>query len=78
MVIAGVEAVVTHRDDCQVNYICAYLRLLAYELGTLTMRQAALFLEDLAGEYRRRGPEYVYRDHDDWDEIFRYSAIFLL
>ncbi|KAK8019888.1 hypothetical protein PG990_005026 [Apiospora arundinis] len=78
MVMAGVEAVVTYRDDHQVAYICSYLRLLAMELGTFTMRQAARFLEDLASTYQKKGATYEYKGRADWDEIFRYSAIFLL
>lgn len=77
MVVAGVEAVVKHRDYIQVSRISTWLRLLTSELGTLTMRQAAKFLERLSSVYQRRGPDYQYKGGTDWDDMFGKGSMFL-
>ncbi|KAL4912047.1 hypothetical protein BDW62DRAFT_206843 [Aspergillus aurantiobrunneus] len=69
LTIAGVYSVVGKRNRSDVEYI---LYEMTAELGTLCMRDAAVFLqrlwEDSAGG----------RVQDGWDEIFRDAPLFLL
>lgn len=77
MVLAGVEAIVTYHDYRQADCISKWLRYLTLELGTMTMRQAARFLDRLSADYKIRGVTYRYKGHTDWDEMFHDGSMFL-
>ncbi|KAL3466147.1 fungal pheromone mating factor STE2 GPCR-domain-containing protein [Aspergillus heterothallicus] len=75
LAIAGVHCATEHRNREDYEYICERLYEMTAVLGTLCMRDAAVFIRRLwgeAGEVRLRGGAM------SWDEIFRDAPLFLL
>ncbi|KAH6676956.1 hypothetical protein F5X68DRAFT_246002 [Plectosphaerella plurivora] len=73
MVIAGVEAVYLG-DNEHLQSLQSRLLGVSRDLGTLAMRDAAVFLADLWDKSRRQGPN----SHLSWDKIFSRSPLFLM
>ncbi|KAL4863908.1 fungal-specific transcription factor domain-containing protein [Aspergillus spectabilis] len=76
LALAGVQSVVLKRDRNDFNYICARLYEMTAELGTLCMRDAAVFLRRLWLE--ASASESNGRLLLAWDEIFKEAPLFLL
>ncbi|KAL4792243.1 fungal-specific transcription factor domain-containing protein [Aspergillus venezuelensis] len=75
LVVAGVHCAVRNRDRNDFDYICARLYEMAAELGTVSMRDAALFLRRLWAETSSLGPDWTLKT---WDDIFVDAPLFLL
>jgi hypothetical protein len=76
LAMAGVQSVVLKRDRIDFDYIGARLYNMTAELGTLCMRDAAVFLERLwvgASASESNGHRLL-----TWDEIFKEAPLFLL
>ncbi|KAL4881759.1 fungal-specific transcription factor domain-containing protein [Aspergillus karnatakaensis] len=78
LAIAGVQSVVFRHDSNDFEYICAGLYEMTAELGTLCMRDAAVFLRQLWAETRASALEATERRMFTWDEIFKEAPLFLL
>ncbi|KAF2996029.1 hypothetical protein E8E13_002445 [Curvularia kusanoi] len=76
MVINGVEAI-TRNDERQLRFLCEKLEQMTIDLGTLSMREAGIFLDELwTNTMTKRGETsdvYV-----DWDTIFVQAPLFLM
>jgi hypothetical protein len=75
LAIAGVQCAMERRSRDDYEYICGRLYEMTAVLGTLCMRDAAVFIQRLWGdskEMRVRGGGMT------WDEIFRDAPLFLL
>ncbi|CEL07659.1 hypothetical protein ASPCAL10815 [Aspergillus calidoustus] len=75
LAIAGVQCAMVRRSRDDYEYICGRLYEMTAVLGTLCMRDAAVFIQRLWGdseEMRVRGGGMT------WDEIFRDAPLFLL
>ncbi|KAL4964269.1 Zn(II)2Cys6 transcription factor [Aspergillus stella-maris] len=75
LVVAGVHSTVCNRDRENFGYICARLYEMAADLGTLSMRDAVLFLQGLWIETSSSRPDATLRT---WDDIFVDAPLFLL
>jgi hypothetical protein len=77
MVICGIESV-AKQDESQLQFLCESLEQTTTDLGTLSMREAAVFLQQL----RRNGTERSVESPDkvdlEWDTIFSSAPLFLL
>ncbi|KAL2794529.1 fungal-specific transcription factor domain-containing protein [Aspergillus keveii] len=81
LAIAGVHCATENRSREDYEYICARLLEMTAVLGTLCMRDAAVFIQRLWGEceeLRARGGGIGEGGAVSWDEIFRDAPLFLL
>lgn len=69
MVVCGVEAVL-QQDGQQLQSLCGLLEQTTMDLGTLSMREAAMFLNELWVSGTKRELESPSQPHMDWDTIF--------
>ncbi|KAL4936692.1 hypothetical protein BDV06DRAFT_216466 [Aspergillus oleicola] len=75
LTVAGVQSVIVKRDRNDLEYICMTLHEMAADLGTLSMRDAALFLHRLWNETSAMGPDGTLMT---WDDVFADAPLFLL
>ncbi|KAL2814176.1 fungal-specific transcription factor domain-containing protein [Aspergillus granulosus] len=76
LAIAGVHCAMEHRSREDYEYICGQLYGMTAVLGTLCMRDAAVFIRRLWSETEDLG--FRGREESNWDEIFRDAPLFLL
>lgn len=78
MVICGIHAV-ARKDKEQVMFLCESLERTTLDLGTLSMREASVFLSEL-WDRRERSTEQSRGNEGGvlWDEIFQRAPLFLL
>ncbi|KAF2624797.1 hypothetical protein BU25DRAFT_373644 [Macroventuria anomochaeta] len=77
MVICGVEAIV-RKDEQQLRVLCESLERTTMDLGTLSMREAAIFLGELWNRNIKRVAELPSKTNLIWDDIFDCAPLFLL
>lgn len=76
MVVCGVAAVL-RSDERQMKSLCGLLEQTTMDLGTLSMREAAAFLDELWLASLRENLE-TDRSHRAWDDIFQLAPLFLM
>lgn len=76
MVVCGNEAVL-RSDEQQTKSLCGLLEQTTMDLGTLSMREAAVFLNELWLAGLRKDLE-TNRPHMAWDDIFHLAPLFLM
>ncbi|KAJ8111740.1 hypothetical protein OPT61_g5740 [Boeremia exigua] len=77
MVISGVEAV-ARNDEPHLKSLCELLEQTTIDLGTLSMREAAVFLEGLWTSENQRSIETRKKLKMDWDTVFDRAPLFLM
>lgn len=77
MVVSGVEAVILN-DEEHLRFLCELLEQTTIDLGTLSMREASVFLEELWASKRRRIAAVPNELPLDWDTIFVRAPLFLM
>lgn len=77
MVVCGVEAVVRN-DERQMKSLCGLLEQTTMDLGTLSMREAAKFLDELWLTSTKTDHASSSRVPLDWDTIFGRGPLFLM
>ena len=77
MVVNGVEAVMLN-DEEHLRFLCELLEQTTIDLGTLSMREASIFLEELWVNNKRRTAERSNELPLDWDTIFVRAPLFLM
>jgi hypothetical protein len=76
MVITGVEAVAQH-DRTEIEFLCQELRAATISLGTMAMREAAVFLEHL-WSITWTDCQTSDRIIFDWNVVFERAPIFMM
>ncbi|KAJ4985510.1 C6 zinc finger domain protein, partial [Stagonosporopsis vannaccii] len=77
MVVSGVEAVICN-DEQYLQYLCELLEQTTIDLGTLSMREASIFLQQLWISNDRRVVGSSNEPKLNWDTIFACSPLFLM
>lgn len=78
MVVSGVEAV-DRSDKRQLRFLCERLQQTTIDLGTLSMREASVFLEELWSKRGRSDAESPGSTTKvDWDAVFECAPLFLM
>jgi hypothetical protein len=77
MVICGVETV-ARKDEQQLRLLCKSLEWTTVSLGTLSMREAAVFLDELWKSHNERSDRSSEKVVIDWDAIFHNAPLFLM
>ncbi|KAF3033405.1 hypothetical protein E8E12_000295 [Didymella heteroderae] len=77
MVVCGVEAI-TRSDERQTKSLCLLLEQTTMDLGTLSMREASVFLNELWLAGMKLVIESSSRPNMDWDTIFDSAPLFLM
>ena len=76
MVICGVETV-ARKDEQQLQLLCELLEWTTVSLGTLSMREAAVFLGELWRSHNERSDGSSKKVVIDWDAIYHNAPLFL-
>ncbi|KAF3051089.1 hypothetical protein E8E11_001317 [Didymella keratinophila] len=77
MVVCGVEAIL-QSDEQQTKSLCELLEQTTMDLGTLSMREAAVFLHELWLASTQTVLEPSHQPRKDWDTIFAPAPLFLM
>jgi hypothetical protein len=77
MVICGIESAARGKR-VDLRFLCSSLETTTLDLGTLGMRDAAEFLENVWAECERRRSHLMDCVTIDWDETFKRAPVFLM
>ena len=77
MVVCGIEAVL-RSDERQMKFLCGLLEQTTMDLGTLSMREAAVFLNEQWLATTKANLEPARPSPLDWNTIFGQAPLFLM
>lgn len=77
MVINGLESII-RQDEHQLRFLCKSLEQTTIDLGTLSMRDAATFLNELWSTSTNKEAELSGKIDINWDGLFHCAPLFLL
>lgn len=77
MVINGLESII-RQDEHQLRFLCKSLEQTTVDLGTLSMREAAVFLNELWSSSTNKETEPSSKAGIDWNASFYRDPLFLI